>query len=171
MNTKALLMTCLGLTAIVVCIACRIEYLNVQSGYFLPRHDASDTAWVVPEIGEVLERLDDQFFERRQNLAAVEAAVNGANEPKSVSIGAPYSASEQRSLDSLKDLHASHSSLLWWVGSFGIAQYFLAPLALIVAIICAVALAGWGYKFAASLCACLNGLSIVLMLTRNYWNI
>jgi hypothetical protein len=171
MKTKLLLIACFGLTAVVVCIACRIEYLNVQSGYFLPRQYAVETDWVIPEIDVVLERMDDQLFERRQNLAAAVAAENGTNEPTPVSFGAPYSASEQKSVDSLINLHASHSDLQWWVGSFGIAQYFLAPIALIVAIISVVALAGWGYKSIASLCVCLNGASIILMLTRNYWDI
>ena len=170
MKTKWLLIFCLCLTAIVVCTACRIEYLNIKSGYFLPRHEAAVKNWVIPEIDEVLERLDNLFYERRKNSAAAEAFENGSSETAEITFGAPYSVAEQRSLDSMKNLHASHTYLQWWVGSFGIAQYFLAPAALVIAVFCAVAPTGWVSKSTAGLCAFLNGGSIVLMLTRNYWN-
>ena len=169
MKTKWLLISCLYLTAIVVCTACRIEYLNIKSGYFLPRHEAAVKVWVIPELDEVLERLDHLLYERRQNSAAAEAIENGTAVTAEITLGAPYSAAEQRSLDSMKNLHTSHTYLQWWVGSFGIAQYLLAPAALILAIVCAVVLTGWGSKSFAGLCAFLNGASIVLMLTRNYW--
>ncbi len=170
MKTKWLLIVCLFFTAIVVCTAGRIEYLNIKSGYFLPRHEAAVRNWVIPELDEVLERLDHVFYERRRNSAAAEAFENGTAETAEITHGPPYSAAEQRSLESMKNLHASHTYLQWWVGSFGIVQYFLAPAALILAIFCSVSLAGWVSKSTAGLCAFLDAASIVLMLTRNYWN-
>lgn len=170
MKSKWLLIICCCLTAVVVCIACRIEYLNIKSDHFLPRHEVAVNSWVVPELDEVLERLDNVIYERRQNVASAEA-VEKSTPLTEVSFGAPYSADEQRSVNSMKNLHASHTELRWWVGSFGIAQYLLAPAALIVAIICVVSIAGWGNKSTAALCACLNGISVLLMMTRNYWNV
>ena len=170
MKNKWLLISCYLLTVIVVTTACRIEYLNIKSGYFLPRNPAAVRNWIIPELDEVLERLDYQIYERRQNSAAAEAIENGSSVTAEVSLGAPYSAFEQRTLDSMKNLHTSHSYLQWWVYSFGTAQYLLAPAALIAAIVCCVSLGGWGSKSTAAFCACLNVGSIVLMLTRNYWN-
>jgi hypothetical protein len=170
MKSKWLLISCYLLTIVVVTTACRIEYLNIHSGYFLPRNPATVGNWIIPELDEVLERLDYQIYERRQNFADAEAIENGSSVTAEVSLGAPYSASEQRTLDSMKNLHASHSYLQWWVYSFGTAQYLLAPAALIAAIICCVSLGGWGFRSSAAFCACLNVGSIVLMFTRNYWN-
>ncbi len=168
MMSKWLLISCYCLTAVVVGVACRIEYLNIESQYFLPRPEASPGGWVIPELDEVLERSDDLIYERRQNFADVEASENGGASAE-VLFGAPYTAAEQRTLDSMKKLHASHTTLQWWVSSFGIAQYFVAPAALIVAIICFVSRGNWAAKSSAALCAGLNGIGIVLMLTRNYW--
>ncbi len=167
--SKWLLILCYCLTAVVVCIACRIEYLNVESEHFLPRQYAGLESWVIPELDVVLEKSDDLIYERRQNSAAALAMEEG-NAPAEVTFGAPYSEAEQRTLDKMKRLHASHTTLQWWVGSFGIAQYFIAPVALIAAIICIVSLSGWTVKSTAALCACLNGVGIILMLTRNYWS-
>ena len=169
MVNKWLLISCCIITAIVVCTACRIEYLNIQSSFFLPRYEVAVKEWVIPELDVVIQRLEDKIYERRQHYAAAVALENGGD-PAEVSFGPPYSAAEQRTLDSMKNLHASHINLRWWVHSFGIAQYFIAPIALLVAIICVVAFGGWGTKSTAALCACLNGISISLMLTRNYWN-
>ena len=170
MKSNWLLIACYCLTTIVVGVACRIEYLNVKSGYFLPRHELAFRHWVVPELDELIERTDDQIYQRRQNTALAEAMENGDAVPAEVPLGAPYSAKEQKFLDSMKTFHASHKNLQWWVGSFGIAQYFLAPAAFLVAIICAVVVTGWGAKSTAGVCAFLNALSILMMLTRNYWN-
>lgn len=163
-----LLISCYCLTAVVVAVACRIEYLNVKSNYFLPRHAHGDKPWEIPELDEVMERSEDLIYERRQNSAAAIAMESGT-EPAEVTFGAPYSQAEQRTLDSMRNLHASHTNLRWWVNSFGIAQYFIAPAALIAAIVCIVCLGHWAIKSSAALCAGLNGISIVLMLTRNYW--
>ena len=170
MKSKWLLISCCCLTVIVICIAFRIEYLNIKSQFFLPRNDAAYSNWEIPELDLVLERLDNQIYERRQNSAAADAIENGSSVIAEVSLGAPYSEAEQKTLDSMKKLHATHTSLQWWVSSFGIAQHFLAPLALIIAVICAVALAGLSSKSTAALCACLNGLSILRMLALDYWN-
>jgi hypothetical protein len=170
MQNKWLLTCCCCLTAIVIGIACRIEYLNIKSQFFLPRNHVATINWHIPELEVVLERLDDQIYERRQNSAFAEAIENGSDVLAEVSFGAPYSESEQKTLDSMKKLHATHTNLQWWVGSFGIAQYFLAPLALIIAVFCAVGLSGWGSKSTAVLCACLSCVSILRMLALNYWN-
>ena len=166
---KWLLISCYCLTALVVAVACRIEYLNVKSSYFLPRHAHGDSAWVIPELDEVMERSEDLIYERRQNSAAA-VAIETGEKPAEVTFGAPYTAAEQRTLDSMKNLHASHTELRWWVTSFGIAQYFVAPAALIAAIVCIVSLSSWLIKSSAAVCAGLNGISIILMLTRNYWS-
>ncbi len=169
MKNKLLLISCCCLTAIVVGVAGRIEYLNIKSNHFLPRNEVAVREWVIPELEEVLERLENKIYERRQDAAAAAAHESGSK-PAEVVFGPPYSASEQKTLDSMKNLHASHTLLRWWVGSFGIAQYFLAPIALIAAIVCVVAFGGWRTKSTAAFCAGLNGISILLMLTRNYWN-
>ena len=169
MKNKWLLIACYCLTAIVVCTALRIEYLNIKSGYFLPRNEAAVRNWVLPELDEFLERVDDQIYERRQNSAEADAIENNTQIAE-VLPGAPYSAAEQRTVESMKNLHASHIYLQWWVRSFGIAQYLLAPAALVAAVICIVAISGWASKSTAALCAGMNGISILLMLTRNYWN-
>lgn len=166
--SKWLLISCYCLTALVVGIACRIEYLNIKSDHFLPRQQHGFKNWVIPDLDVVLERSDDIIYERRQNSAAAAAMENGG-EPAKVAFGAPYSAAEQRTLDTMKELHASHTTLRWWVGSFGAAQYFIAPAALLAAVICIVSLGNWAVKSSAALCACLNGVGIILMFTRNYW--
>jgi hypothetical protein len=168
MMSKWLLISCYLLTVIVVAVASRIEYLNVKSDFFLPRHAHGGRPWEIPELDLVMERSDDLIYERRQNSAAAVAIENGSK-PAEVTFGAPYSAAEQRTLDSMKNLHASHTNLRWWVSSFGIAQYFIAPVALCAAVICIVCLGSWGVKSSAALCAGLNAISIILMLTRNYW--
>lgn len=166
--SKWLLVTCYCLTALVVGVACRIEYLNLKSEHFLPQPLPGIENWIIPELDVVLERSDDLIYERRQNLAAAIAAETGDQQAE-VNFGAPYSADEQRRLDNMKVLHASHTNLRWWVTSFGFAQYFIAPVAFIAAVICLVSLSSWPAKSSAALCACLNGICILLMLTRNYW--
>ncbi len=186
-----LLICCMALTAFVVIIATRIEMLNVEGQYVLPRATGSSSEavdrWVIPEIDVVIERLDEQFFEQRQHVAAITASEQPTSEqptaeqPTSeqpataqpiqevVKYGPPYSAQEEKFITSVKKLHAAHTNILWWLKSFGRAQYFLAPAALFIAVLCAVSLSGWLPKSTAGMCACLNIGSIVLMLTRSYW--
>lgn len=170
MKSKWVLITCCLLTAIVFGVACRIEYLNAKSGYFLPRNNYAFKGWVIPELDEVVKRTEGQIYQRRQNAALAKALENGDDVLPEVPMGAPYSAKEQQSINAMKNFYFSHKNLQWWVSSFGIAQYFLAPAALLIAIVCAVAVNGWRPKSTAGMCAFLNGVSILMMLTRNYWN-
>ena len=170
-DSKWLLIFCLTLTALVVGIAVRIELLNIEGQFVLPRQsvfsDQPVEKWVIPEIDLVVERLDEQFYEQRLNLAGLGAAT--PEQQGQVKYGPPYSPVEENFLTSVKKLHAAHSELLWWLKSFGRAQYFLAPVALIIAVLCAVSLSGWFSKSTDSLCAFLSIASIVLMFTRSYW--
>jgi len=171
MRSKWLLVCCLALTAFVVFVAIRIELLNIEANYVLPRQQGLNEPvlekWVVPELDEVIERLDEQFYEQRLSIQGL----SDADEPERavVKYGPPYSPQEERFLTNVKKLHASHSSILWWIKSFGRAQYFLAPAALLIAVFCAVSLSGWLPKSTAGLCAALSSVSILLMLTRSYW--
>lgn len=171
MKSKWPLVCCLALTAFVVFVATRIELLNIEANYVLPRQQALNEPvlekWVVPELDEVVERLDEQFYEQRLSVLGLTEAAE--SERAAVKYGPPYSPQEERFLNNVKKLHASHSSILWWVKSFGRAQYFVAPAALLVAVLCAVTLSGWLPKSTAGLCACLSSVSILLMLTRSYW--
>jgi hypothetical protein len=84
--------------------------------------------------------------------------------------GPPYSPREQRSIDSIKQHHGSLTSLRWWVSNFGIAQYFIAPTTLVLALFCTLRLGGTGYKSTAALCALVSGSCVFLMLVRGYWH-
>lgn len=171
MKSKWLLVCCLALTAFVVFVATRIELLNIEANYVLPRQQGINepalAKWVVPELDDVIDRLDEQFYEQRLSVLGL----SDAAEPDKavVKYGPPYSAQEEKFMNNVKKLHSSHSTILWWVKSFGRAQYFLAPAALIIAVFCAVSLSGWLPKSTAGLCAGLSSVSILLMLTRSYW--
>ncbi len=171
MKSKWLLVFCLALTAFVVFVATRIEMLNVEANYVLPRQQGLNEPvlekWVVPELDEVIERLDEQFYEQRLSILGLTESAE--SERAEVKYGPPYSPLEEKFLTNVKKLHTSHTSILWWVSSFGRAQYFLAPASLLIAVFCAVSLSGWLPKSTAGLCACLSSVSILLMLTRSYW--
>lgn len=173
-DSKWLLVCCLALTAVVVITAARIELLNIEGQQVLPRlagsNSDSSKEWVIPEIEVVIERLDEQFYEQRMNAVGI-LSEESEDQPQQAQVkyGPPYSPLEQNFLASVTRLHAAHTNLLWWLKSFGRAQYFLAPAALVIAVLCAVSLSGWLKKSTAGMCAVLSIASIVLMFTRSYW--
>lgn len=101
------------------------------------------------------------------NLVKAEPAISP---PLDIPYGAPYSEQEQRTIDSLTQLHASHIELRWWVSKFGMVQYILAPATFLLALFCAVSLPGARKKSTAALCAFLCATCIFLMLVRGYWH-
>ena len=114
MRLKFSLVSCVVfLTAIVSYTAFRIEYLNALSGHVLPRHtnQATQGKWEIAALSIVLDRLDDQFFERRQGPASMIS--EDGSIPKPAVFGAPYSATEQRSIDMAKIQHDVLTKLQW----------------------------------------------------------
>jgi hypothetical protein len=172
MGAKIVLITSmLVLTSIVLLCVGRIEYLNAAGGHVLPRHDVEGQprTWEIADLGDVLEHLDNQFLIRRQYAAGVDAYDKGETEPAAVSSGAPYSVSEQRAIDTATNQHAVLSKLHWCIKYLGWAQYFIAPMALLLSVTCGLAMKGWPIKAVAILCAGLCCLGIFLILTRGYW--
>ena len=171
---KTVLFCCLSILIVfVVFSVCRIEYLNATGGHVLPRHETTQSRpgqWEIADLDVVLNRLDDQFFERRGFAGRIEASENGESVPANPNYGAPYSAAEQRSIASVSQQHDVLSKLHWNVRTIGLPQYFLAPVALILAAICGLGFKGIGTKVFATVCAGLSCLSIFLVLVRGYWN-
>lgn len=175
MRTKSLLICFLVfLTAFVLLVALRIEYLNALAGHVLPRHthdgvDQFDTGGIA-KIEVVMGRLDQQFFDRREEVARMENTIELAEKAPNVpAYGAPYSPSELRSIDNVKYQHGILTQLIWYLGNFGMVQHFLAPAALLFAIVCGLGFSGWSIKTIAALCGALSCVAIFLMLVRGYW--
>ena len=128
MRFNSILLICLVfLTVIVAFTAFRIEYLNAMGGHVLPRHwkEATGGKWEIAKLNIVLDRLDDQFFERRQGVASM--SNDDGSVPKPAVFGAPYSSSEQRSIDKVLVQHDVLAKLHWYISYLGWAQHFLAP--------------------------------------------
>ncbi len=185
---QSFLVACLILTAAVVGVTVRIEVLNAQSGYFLPRvrypYSRNITKWELPELEDVVDRIDHQFYERRCAVAVVTAAkthqditkvstgltdAETAEVTSQIPFGPPYSDVEQRFIDSVKRLHDSHTRLHWWMSFFGRPMYFVGGVTVLFSVLCLVALNGWFHKSTAGLCTCLSIACILVILTRNYW--
>lgn len=171
MRLKSILLICaVFFTAIVAFTAFRIEYLNAMGGHVLPLHWSEHTRgkWEIAELNVVLDRLDNQFFERRHGPASL--TNDDGSVPKPVVFGAPYSANEQRSIDSVKVQHDILTKLHWNVSYPGWAQYFLAPAALLMAIICGLCFSGVATKIIAFTCGSMCFVGIFLALVRGYWS-
>ena len=171
MRAKSILcLTMLILTAIVVLCIARIEYLNAAGGHVLPRDQLKVIldSWEVAE-SDLLEFMDNQFHRRRLMAARVDAYEKGESEPASVAKGAPYSKSEQRSIDMAMLQKDVLKKLRWCIQYLGWPQYFIAPFALFLCAICALGWKGWPIKAVSAGCASLCCLGIVLILMRGYW--
>ncbi len=172
MRTSSILLICLAvLTAFVVFSVSRIEYLNAAGGHVLPRHDVEGKprTWEIAELDTVMNYLDDQFLERRQLAARVDAYDKGETEPAEVVAGAPYSVSEQRAIDKVVHQHNVLTKLHWSIKNIGWAQYFVAPASLLLAFACGFAMKGWMPKLVSICCACLSCTGIFFVLLRGYW--
>ncbi len=172
MGAKSVLVTSmLVLTAIVVSCVARIEYLNAAGGHVLPRHhvEGKPRSWDIADLKTVMSYLDEQFVERRQYAAGVDAYDKGDSEPAAVSKGAPYSPTEQRAINTATIQHDALTKLHWCLQYLGVAQYFIAPLTLLLSITCGLALKGWPTKAVAAACSILCCGSIFLILLRGYW--
>lgn len=173
-RAKTVLFSCLSvLIVFVVFSVCRVEYLNAIAGHVLPRHETTQSRpgqWEIADLDVVLNRLDDQFFERRGYAARIEASENGESVPANPNFGPPYSAAEQRSIATISQQHEVLNKLQWNVRTIGLPQYFLAPVALILAAICGLGFKGIETKIFATVCAGLSCLSIFLVLVRGYWH-
>ncbi len=172
MRAKTVFFSCLTvLTAIVVVSVSRIEYLNAIGGHVLPRHESASGQpgnWELAELSMVLERLDDQFLERREHAAQVDAS-ESRTEPAIPKHGPPYSAAELRSIAATTRQHEVLTKLHWSIRNIGWPQYFLAPAAVLLAAICGL---GWheiGTKVFASFCGGLSCVAFFLVLVRGYW--
>ncbi len=162
------------LTAFVLFVALRIEYLNALAGHVLPRHTHDtvsqfDTGGIA-NFDVVMGRLDQQFFERREAVAQMENSSGFADKAPIVPVyGAPYSPMELRAIDKVKYQHGILTQLVWYLGNFGMVQHFLAPAGLLFAIICGLGFSGWSIKTMAGVCGTLSSVAIFLMLVRGYW--
>ncbi len=170
MRAKSLVVSCLVLlTAFVATIALRIEYLNALAGHVFPRHEMAKEydSKGIAKLDVVLERLDRQIFDRREEAAQMEDTSKFGN---AVPVfGAPYSPIEQRSINNVKNQHGILTQLHWYIDNFGIAQHFLAPAALLMAVVCGLAFTGRPLKLTAGVCGSLSCAAIFLMLVRGYW--
>jgi hypothetical protein len=172
MGTKSVLLTCMALlTATVVLSVGRIEYLNAVGGHVLPRSErfGQRSVFDIAELDAVLNHMDQKFYDRRIVSAEADAYENGGTEPAAVSRGAPYSKSEQRSIDYVTLQHEVLTKLHWWIKNLGWAQYFIAPIALLASISCGLASKGWPIKALAVTCASLCCYCIFVILVRGYW--
>jgi len=172
MKTKFIVVGCLLLlTGFVVFSACHIEYLNALGGHVLPRHesDLAEGKWEIAELPVVLGRLDDQFLERRYLAALSQARSNESEPPAEVVPGPPYSASEQRSIDFIKSQHDVLIRLHWATKTLGIAQYFLAPIVLLLAMGYGILVRGIPSKVLTGICGSLSLLAMFLIAVRGYW--
>ena len=157
------------LTAIVVFSAGRIEYLNTTGGHVLPRHYADEKMgkWEIAEHNVVMDRLDDQIFRRRQLGSFV---INDDDTVRAAPVfGAPYSTSEQRSINTVTYQHDVLTKLHWNIRTFGLAQYFLAPATLLFAIVYGLSQKKVAAKVIALACGSLCCVGIFLMIVRGYW--
>lgn len=170
--SRLMLLSCFLLTVVAVFIAARIEYLNVHAGYLLPRHPSNIElpAWVVPSDDAAQNFIDTRIYEQREQMAFHLASMDPAAPVPEPTFGPPYSSNEQRFVNVLQHQFTMHAKLHWWVSNFGMAQYALAPLALVVAVSCLVCLASIWIKSAATCCALLNAGCVLLMYTRGYWH-
>ncbi len=168
---SVLIISMLALTAFVVSCVSRIEYLNVAGGHVLPRHhvEGKPRSWDIADMQAVMNYMDEQFLERRQYAASVDAYDKGESEPAVVSKGAPYSPSEQRAIDKATFQHDALSKLHWCIQYLGWAQYVIAPVALLLCISCGLAFEGWPLKLLAAACGCLCSAGFFLVLMRGYW--
>ncbi len=172
MRTSSILLTCLAfLTAFVVVSVGRIEYLNSIGGHVLPRHEVEGRprTWEIANLSAVMSSLDDQFLERRQFAARIDAYDKGETEVATVVAGKPYSKSEQRAIDKVTVQHDALTKLHWCLKYLGWAQYFVAPAALLMALACFLAIKGWLPKLIAVTCASLCCTGIFFVLLRGYW--
>jgi hypothetical protein len=168
---KLMVWTCVLFTLLAVMVAARIEYLNVHAGYFLPRQpsDLMLPTWRTLSPEDAKEILEGRIYEQREQLNASFAP--GDDGPSvAPSYGPPYSDLEKGYMERMLSMHDSHNRLHWWVSTFGVLQYFLAPIALFIAIACVVSVASYWVKSAAGLCALLDTACVLLMLTRGYWH-
>jgi hypothetical protein len=170
--SRFLLGSCVLLTILVVFVAARIEYLNVQAGYALPRHPSDEIVprWEVPDTKVIQDHIDSFIFKQREQMAFMATSQDPSVPITLPSYGAPYNSFEQRYVNSMQFQFAMFSKLHWWVYYFGMPQYFLAPLALLLAVVCLVCESNLWSKSFSCLCALLSCSSVLLMYTRGYWH-
>ena len=153
------------LTAFVLVVALRIEYLNSLAGHVLPRHthdrvDQFNTGGIA-KFEVVMERLDQQFFDRREEVARMESSNELLEKVPVVPVyGAPYSPTELRSIDNVKYQHGILTQLLWYLGNLGMVQHFLAPATFLFAIVCGLGFSGGSIKTIAGVCGTLSCVAI-----------
>lgn len=167
MWTRITLIGCFVLTAIVVFTAVRIEQLNVRSGHLLPRANVDSGDWRVPELQSILSYVDDKIATRRSNEFAYEHPLEPLPE-EAAFLGAPYTEPEQRLFDNSIAQHASHSRLHWWVSTMGVAQYALAPLAVLWAAGNFLGLSKLPLRLLSGACGACAFVAIFLMILRGY---
>jgi len=147
---------CAALTAIVVNTCVQIEYHNWRAGNYLQvemRQEPGIT-WRTAATGE---RAKSVFIERRR-------LARGATGDD---LEAPPSVEELDAFETWRQRALRENRLYWWVSTFGVFQYLLAPLALIWAAF--LVLKSRKHRIPSIVFAILALACIVIMFYRQYF--
>jgi hypothetical protein len=147
---------CAALTAAVVNTCAQIEYHNWRSGNYLDVKTTQEpgVTWHTAATGE---RVKNMFVQRMR-------LTRGATEED---LKAPPSVEELNSFETWRQRALRENRLHWWVSTFGVLQYLLAPLAVIWAAF--LALKSRKHRVPSIVFAGLALMCIVMMLHRQYF--
>jgi hypothetical protein len=170
MQSKLAFVGCLILTVIVVHTCVRIEVLNARYGYYLPRTDFGNgnQKWRVAGRRATMRWLEHKIHMER---CAAYAAAHPDDPMDDLErfCGPPYSADEQKMIDTELAENELRAELWSWVASMGILQYILAPLTFAWAVALAVCNRSHLIRMSAIGFAVAAAVSIVLMFHRAYF--
>ncbi|QDV61054.1 hypothetical protein [Crateriforma conspicua] len=170
MRSKAKIVCCLLLTAIVLHTCIRIEVLNARNGHFLPRaHPAAGN----PKWRVVAPTLLARSLERTIAIDRLTSHVSQhPNYPEpgiEEFIGPPYTDAEQALIDTEIARNKLSFQLRDWVSGMGLLQYILAPVALLSSLVLMRGTENLAVRFASVACAVSNVTSMYLMFHRGYF--
>jgi hypothetical protein len=162
---------CLLLTCVVVHTCVRIEVLNAQCGYYLPRTDMEaghNNKWRVAAA-----RLIRQDCERQialQRMAEFQNEHPDQQLPDEATFtGAPFSEAEQRLIETEVSKNRLNASFRDSVESLGLLQYLLGPAGLLWSWILFLGDRSRSSRATSATCGVLNLVSVALMFYRGYF--
>jgi len=163
---------CVTATIVAVHTCLRIEWLNHRAGGLLPR-DIVGTG--NPKWREGADRAIRAAFHRRISLQeddrilADHGRVTAEDERALDENPRPLTEIQQKELQRELDQSHANSALRHWVQTWGLLQYVLAPLAVVLSLVLLIRAPSWRGRLGFSLLGTLSGGAVVLMLYRGYF--
>lgn len=170
MSSRISIAGCILLSTIVVHTCVRIEALNAQYGYYLPRTDfgSGNPKWRVAARSILLKGLDRRISQERF-ADYMESHPDKPVPDLERFAGPPYTSEQQQLIDTELAENALRSELHSWVDGMGLLQYFLGPFALVWAIAIFIAARTSTIRVTSALCMMCSAVSIGLMFYRGYF--